>query len=209
MPGDRLIITDGVADTAAVREYESTRRDLVRRGVLFGGLTVAAASVPTLVQVGRAFAQADGDAQILEGAIGLEQTAVFAYAAAYDSGELAPGPKGVARLFRDQEQEHADGLIAALEALGGTPPAKPTRVGQVNGLAEAAAGGQKAIIEFAVALEEMAVAAYYEAAQKLKDAKLIQTGASIMGNEGQHLVVLRLALKRNPVPNAFETGRAR
>ncbi len=54
----------------------------------------------------------------------------------------------------------------------------------------------------------MAVAAYYEAHQKLQDAKLRQTGSSIMYNEGQHLVILRQALNQNPVPNAFETGEA-
>jgi len=29
-----------------------------------------------------------------------------------------------------------------------------------------------------------------------------------MANEGQHLVVLRQAVKQDPVPNAFETGKA-
>jgi rubrerythrin len=63
-------------------------------------------------------------------------------------------------------------------------------------------------VTFAIALEESAVAAYYDAHQKLKDPKLLQAGASIMANEGQHLVVLRSVAKKNPVPNAFETGKA-
>ncbi len=60
---------------------------------------------------------------------------------------------------------------------------------------------------FAVELETAAVGAYYDAHQRLEDAKLLQAGASIMANEGQHLVVLRQLLGRSPVPNAFETGK--
>jgi len=206
---DRLLIIDGEGDTAAVREYEATRRDLVRRGVLIGGLTVAAASVPTLLEVGRAFAQADGDVPILAHAVGLEQSAVLLYAFANISGKLEPRMRRVARHFEQQEQDHTNSLITALEQLGGTPPAKPVHIEEIKGLPQAAAGGRKALLEFAVAFEEMMVAAYYRAARDLSDAKLIQTGASIMGSEGQHLVVLRQALKRNPVPTAFATGEAK
>jgi hypothetical protein len=53
----------------------------------------------------------------------------------------------------------------------------------------------------------MAVAAYYEAHRKLRDTKVLQTAAQIMAAEGQHLVVLRQALRRNPAPHAFETGK--
>jgi ferritin-like protein len=206
VPDDRLIITDGASDTGPIREYEATRRDLVLRGVVFGGLTVGAASVPTLLTAGRALAATDGDARVLKGAIGLEQTIAFAYATAFTSGRLAPDVAAGTRHFHRQEKEHARALIGALAELGGAPPAPPARVDQIKGLAEAMAGGQKAILEFAVALEEMIVAAYHRAAQTLKDAKLLQTSASIMCSEGQHLVVLREALRRNPVPHALETG---
>jgi len=204
---DRIIIRDGDADTAVIAEYEASRRDLVKRGIAVGGTVLAAASIPTLLKVRNAFAQADGDAAILEGAVGLEQTAVFAYTAAVASGKLDPASKQVAELFRDQEQEHADGLIAALQGLGGQAPAKPTSPADVEGLAQAA-GSAAGIVKFAIELETMALGAYYDAHQKLQDAKLLQTGASIMANEGQHLVVLRTVAKQNPVPNAFETGQA-
>ena len=54
-----------------------------------------------------------------------------------------------------------------------------------------------------------AVAAYYDAHRKLIAAGLLQTAASIMANEGQHLVVLRQAAGQAPVPNALETGDER
>jgi len=204
---DRVSIADGEADTAVIAEYEVSRRALVRRGIAAGSLSLAAASIPALLRVRNAFAQAGDDRAIIENAVGLEQTAVFTYAAAVASGRLNAKSTAVARLFGGQEQEHADALTAALKTLGGTPPPKPTAPGDVPGMA-AATGSARRILTFLIALEESAVAAYYDAHQKLKDAKLLSAGSAIMANEGQHLVVLRQALDLNPVPTAFATGKA-
>jgi rubrerythrin len=203
MSEDRLIITDGECDTAQIAEYEATRRDAVRRGLLAGGAIVAASSIPLLLNVRNAFGQASGDAAILEAAVGLEQTAVVAYDTA--AGAL-PQIRSTARLFRDQEQEHADGLAAALEDLGGTPP-EPPEANEVKGLSAVKSVPQA--LTFAVELENMAVIAYIDAHRKLKSPALLKTGAQIMANEGQHLVVLRQALGATPaesVPSAFEAG---
>jgi rubrerythrin len=191
-----------------IAEFERDRRDLLRRGIAVGGAALAATSIPLLLSVRTAFAQADGDAGILESAVGLEQVAVFAYTAAIDSGLLDRRIEDVARLFRDQEQEHADALITALRDLGGTPPPKPRSAADVDAAVEGLGDvrSQADVANFAIELETAAVAAYYDAHQKLRDAKLLQTGASIMANEGQHLVVLRQAVRKPPVPNAFETG---
>lgn len=61
---------------------------------------------------------------------------------------------------------------------------------------------------FALELEAMAVAAYHDAHRRLRDVALLKTAASVMATEGQHLVVVRRALGRAPVPRAFETERA-
>lgn len=200
---DRIVIRDGDVDTAVVAEYEATRRDAMRRGIALGGAVLAATSIPALLKVRTAFAQANGDAAILEAAIGLEQTAVVAYDTAATSGLLDDTVTGVAELFRDQEQEHADGLIAALEDLGGTAP-KPPAPEDIDGLGNLQS--QADVASFAIELETMAVAAYYDAHGQLKDEALLRTGASIMANEAQHLVVLRQAIGENPSPDAFVTG---
>jgi len=207
----RLHVIDGDVDTAVIAEYESTRRDMVRRGIAAGGAAVLAASaIPLLLGVRKAFAQAEGDAAIIESAIGIEQIAVFAYARAVSSGILDEETMRIATQFGAHEQEHADGLIAALEALGGKPPAKPTNLADLDAVQDGFgdARTQADIANFAIELETAGIAAYYDAQLKLKDAKLLQTGASIMANEGQHLVVLRQAVRKAPVPNAFETGEA-
>ncbi len=201
---DRLIIRDGDADTAVIAEYEATRREAVRRGLTAGGAVLGAAMIPALLGARNAFAQAGGDAQIVSSAIQLENTAVAAYDAALKSGKLDSATTKVVRIIRRQEQEHANALTSALKGLGGTAPKGPNQA-LLKPLSSVKS--QKDIAMFAVELETMAVHAYYEAHGKLKDAKLLQAGASIMANEGQHLVVLRQALSRNPFPNAFETGQ--
>jgi hypothetical protein len=176
----------------------------VRRGALLGGLAVAASGAAPL----RALAQGAGDAPILARLTRIERAAEFAYATAYRRGRLGSKLHGVARQFRDQHREHADGLSAELSALGVRPPARPTEVSEVTGLARALAGGPRAFLALGVSLEEEAVRAGYAAVRELADAKLIQSAASIMGNDGQHLVVLRQALGRDPIPHALETGIA-
>jgi rubrerythrin len=201
---DRLTIEDGDVDTAAIAAYEATRRDAVRRGLARGGAAIGAALVPTLLSVRNAFAASGGDAAILASAIKLENTAVAAYAAAVKSGLLTPPVRRAAVLFGRQEAEHAAALTAALKALGGTPPTGTDvkLLARLKGVRT-----QKQVLEFAVELETMAVAAYHDAARRLQGARLLQTGAQIMSNEGQHLVVLRQALGKDPVPNAFEAGK--
>jgi rubrerythrin len=203
---DRLIIEEGDADTAAIAAYEATRRDAVRRGLAAGSAVIGAALVPTLLSVRDAFAAGpQDDAGILSSAIRLENTAVSAYAAAVKSGVLTPQLRRTAALFGRQEAEHAAALTAALKSLGGTPPAG-TDAKLLTPLQSARS--QKQVIEFAIELETMVVAAYSDASKKLRQARLLQTSAQIMSNEGQHLVVLRQALGKDPVPNAFENGKA-
>lgn len=204
----RITITDGAADTAEVAAFERDRRDLLRRGFALGGAAVAASSVPLLLSARDAFAQASGDAAILEQAIILEQVAVVAYDTAIGGGLLSAGALRTARRFRAHEQQHADTLTTALTDLGGTPPAQPKGLADVDkvvkGLADVKT--QADVVNFMIELELTTVAAYHDAHAKLIETRLLQTCATIMASEGQHLVVLRTIVGTEPVPNAFETG---
>jgi hypothetical protein len=201
------MVTDGPADTVQIAEFERDRRALIRRGLGFGAGVVAASSIPLLWSVRNAFAAGGTDGDILVAAIKLERIAVLAYGVAIDSKLLTPAFEKVARRFRDHERAHAATLTGALRDLGGTPPPDP-QVKDIDGVVKGIGDlkSQADVANFAIELEMAAVAAYYDAQSKLIDAKLLQTGASIMANEAQHLVVLRQAAKQNPVPNAFETG---
>ena len=196
-------------------QAEVSRRDALERLALGGAGIASAGALALLLRVGDAFAQAEGDAAILEAATRLEQVAVLMYGAAIESGVLDAEATRVAELFRDHEQQHADALGAALEALGGVRPpalADVTKIDAVlRGLgiedADARFADQDSILTLAIEIENATVAAYLAAHRSLQDANLLQTAASIMANEGQHLVVLRQALGRSAVPRPFETGR--
>jgi rubrerythrin len=183
----------------------TTRRELVRRGALASGAALAGAALPALRST-PAFAKLpDDDVGIVSALLALEQQAAFVYAAAIASGKLGGDSQVAAKLFRRQEQEHADALASALEELGGTAPAPPASNDDVKGLSDAL-GSASDLLGLAIELETTAVATYNEAIQKLKDGKLLQTAASIVANEGQHLVVLRRAAGQDPLPDALETG---
>jgi hypothetical protein len=186
----------------------ATRRELVARGTVFGGLAAAAVSAPALRRATAALARTDGDVRVLVGALRLEQTAAFVYEAARRNDRLSPELRSAFRLFRDQEEEHVARLVLELERLGGIPPPKPTRIAQVAGLGPALAGGRRPIVEFAIAQEEAIVAAYHRAQRDLLDPKLMQLAATMMANAGQQISAHRDGLGRDPVPNAFETGGA-
>jgi hypothetical protein len=186
---------------------EHDRRELLRGGVGLGGAVLAAGSIPLLLAVRDAFAANTGDAEILATAVDLERISVLAYDRAISSGLLTPRLERVMRRFGDHEREHVDTLVTALTDLGGSVPVQPTAE-DVDRVAEGigALRSQADVLDVAIELELAAIAAYHDAARRLVDGKLLQTGASIMAAEAQHLVVLREAAGRAPVPNAFENG---
>jgi rubrerythrin len=205
---ERIEIVDGDADSDVVAAFEHDRRELLRRGFTLGGAAIAASSIPLLWSVRNAFADGSDDTTILTSAITLEHVAVIVYDTAIAGGLLSPALLRVARQFRGHEQQHADALTTALKDLGGTPPPLPKGVADVDKVVKGLSDvkSQADVVNFAIELETAAVAAYYDAQPKLVEARIMQTGASIMANEGQHLVVLRKAVHKDPVPNAFEPG---
>lgn len=205
------VVDDDDVDTGDIVRYEASRRDLLRRGIAIGGATLAASSIPSLLFVRDAFAEADDEAGILKAAIGLEEVAVFAYSKAVHSGLLDRVFAPVAKLFEGHEESHRDALKIALAQLGGgSPPTAPKRTGDTKLLAPLAKAKTQAVIaDYAIELETTAVGAYYDAHLKLASPRLLRTCTQVMANEGQHLAVLRAIAGRPPVPNAFETGGAK
>jgi hypothetical protein len=198
----------GEAASADVVASERDRRELLRRGLGLGGTAILASSIPLLWSVRSAFAGATGDVPIIQRAITLELVTVIAYDAVIAGGMLSPAVRGVLRGFRAHEQAHAGALTTALTDLGGAPPPAPKGVAAVDTVVKGlgAARSQADVLSFLIELETATVAAYHDAQAKLGEARLLQTSATIMANEGQHLAILRRRAGRDPVPNAFETG---
>jgi len=172
---------------------DRSRRELA----LTAGAAVAAAALPFVARSEDAFAQATDDVSTLQALLGLELAAVTAYQRS--QSQLG----GVARLFRNQDRQHAAALTAALRQMGAKPTAT-VDASVLSGLS--AAGSRRSRAQFAIGLEDAAVRAYQAAHRNLRDASLMQLATTILGNQAQHLVVLRQIAGRAPVPGAFERG---
>lgn len=162
--------------------------------------------LPALMRAPRAFGQdeapMEGDAGIIAGLAGLEESGALAYATALQAG-LLKSSASAAELFRSQKRQHAAALTALLEGLGGTVPAPP-RPEDLPGLSEVKTEPQ--FLSFAVGLENNSIAASIDALMNVGATQTYRPITEIMANDGQHLVVLRQALGSNPVPSAFPSG---
>lgn len=144
---------------------------------------------------------AQGDIEVLNSALDLENMAVAAYtagAALLKGKVLAAG-----KLFAEQEQEHADGLTQAIKDLGGTP----NKAKKVDEYGFPSLGSQEDVLNFALDIENTAVAAYIDALPKLSSPELRGTAAAIVTNEAEHISVLLGALGKPQAPDAFVVGR--
>jgi hypothetical protein len=87
-------------------------------------------------------------------------------------------------------------------------PAPPRGIAAVDavvpGFGQARTEGE--LLSLLAELEQVSVYSYYLGAQQLTDQKLVQTATAVLGDESQHLVLLRMALGRDPIPNAMEVG---
>jgi rubrerythrin len=170
-----------------------------RRAIQAAGLALAAAT-PARAATDDEQKRAEA---ALAAALRVEQTAVVAYEAIANSGRLSGRVTTLMRAFLDDDRQHADQLVTALESMGVQPPIPPRRA-TIPGLARVRS--DVAAADFAIELEARAVGAYLEAVRHLSEPNLLRSLAGAMGTDGQHLVVLRQLARRNPVPHAFERG---
>ena len=186
-----------------LRDPQSRRRFFRTSGVSVAGASavfLAACSDDTKNPVKAGDDESDqADVEILNGALDLEFMAVAAYKAG--AARLTGDRLAIVKLFLEQEQEHADGLAAAIKDADGQPN-RAKRDYDFPVL-----GTEADVLRFAVDIENTAIAAYIDALPKLSKKDLRSTAASIMTNQAEHVSVLLDALGREPVPAAFVTGR--
>ena len=158
---------------------------------------------PSELQIGEARAQsagyAEGDLKILNVALGLEHEAIAAYQAGAESKLLDKPVLDVAVLFQSQHKAHRDALAATIKRAGGTP-VEPKKMSEYTWPRLAS---QTDVLMFAAKLEAGAASAYLGALRAIENKEYLTAAASIMGNETQHLALLRQVLKENPVPAPF------
>jgi rubrerythrin len=139
-----------------------------------------------------------GDADVLNVALAHEHTAIAAYTAG--APLLSGAALAAGRRFLAQERQHADRLVRAIEAAGGTPlpPSRSYDFGTPK--------QQRDVLRLLETIEQDAIAAYVDALPRLADPRLRATTASILANEAEHLTVVRQRLGTRAVPAAFVTG---
>jgi hypothetical protein len=171
---------------------------------------VAAAAAPALLAAAPSALAAPGDDQkrrrsqaALSKALDIEQTAVVAYEAIANSGRVSVRATTILRTLLDDDRQHAQQLVAALDMMGAKAPIPPRRA-TIPGLT--AARDEIGAADFAIALEARSIGAYLDVVRYLADANVLRSVAGAMGTDGQHLVVLRQLAGRIPVPSAFEHG---
>ncbi|HEY1854750.1 MAG TPA: ferritin-like domain-containing protein [Solirubrobacterales bacterium] len=107
------------------------------------------------------------------------------------------------RKFRAQEGEHADAVVKALRGLGESAKAEPEviRVGALK--------TRRDRLRFVYEMERATIALELGAIAKLSSPGTRSMLAATVGNQSEHLAILRQLLGANPlrsVPNSFETG---
>lgn len=142
----------------------------------------------------------DADVEILNAALDLELMSIAAYK--MGAGKLRGDALALGKLFLEHEQEHADGLSAAIREMSG----RPNRAKSSYDFPQLRS--QQDVLRFAVDLERTAIAAYIDALPKLSPGDLRATAASIITTEAEHVAVLLDALGDEPAPEAFVTGQA-
>ena len=142
----------------------------------------------------------EADVEILNSALDLELMVVAAYKAG--AAQLKGDVLAIGKLFLEQEQEHADGLMSAIKDAGGTP----NKAKKSYDFPELRS--QTDVLRFAVDLENTAIAAYNDALPKLGEGDLRATAAAIISNEAEHVAVLLGALGEEQVADAFVVGKA-
>ena len=142
----------------------------------------------------------DADVELLNSVLDLELRAVAAYKAG--AGQLRGSALQTVKGFLEQEQEHVDGLGAAIQDLGGTPNVAKADYEFPRLRSE------RDVLRSAIDLENTAIAAYIDALPKISRGDLRATVAGILTCEAEHVAVLLGALGEPQVPEAFVNGRA-
>jgi Ferritin-like domain len=185
---------------------DSTRRSLLKRStaaaVTAGGLSGALAacggsskrpdvrSIPTAAR--------DADVTILNGLLDLSERTIAAYTACVPlfSGHL----KAAGKQFLNQDLAHAGELYRLIKQADGEPnkPRASYDLGKPRGIPD--------LVRLLHQLEGEMITHYLHALPSLSPGSVRAAVASMMANDAQHVVVLRIALHLPPIPGPLVTG---
>ncbi|MGD9734845.1 MAG: ferritin-like domain-containing protein [Solirubrobacterales bacterium] len=143
----------------------------------------------------------EADAEVLNEILSRQLGVVAAYPLAMSVLDVRT--LALLRKFRAQEGEHADAIVKALRGLNQEAEAEPEAIeaGRLR------TRGDR--LRFAYAMESATIDAELSAIGRLESPSARTLLAATIGNQAQHLAILRRLLGARPVktvPQAFETG---
>lgn len=138
------------------------------------------------------------DVELLNQALEREHKAIAAYTAVIPL--LSGGAQTAAMHFLDQELSHAGELSGLVKQAGGTAgkPAPSYDLGRPR--------THQDLLGLLHTLEREQIVGYLHAIPILSPGPVRAALAAILGNDAQHVSVLRLALGLDPAPSPFVTG---
>jgi hypothetical protein len=143
----------------------------------------------------------EADAEILNEILSRQLGVVAAYPQAMSTLDVRT--LALLRKFRAQEGEHADAIVKALRGLNQEAEAEPEAI--EAGLLRTRTDR----LRFAYEMESATIDAELSAIGRLESPSARTLLAATIGNQAQHLTILRRLLGARPVktvPGAFETG---
>ena len=138
---------------------------------------------------------APSDVALLNTALELEHTAIYAYGFAAGSGLLTQGMLSAGGRFKGSHEIHRAALTKAIKDLKGFPiAAKKSYAFDAFELKTEAD-----VLRLALFLEMKAAHAYHGALGQFRHKAMLDAAGRIMGDEVSHAAVLRAALGKGPV----------
>jgi Ferritin-like domain len=139
------------------------------------------------------------DVDHLNHGLDLKQYAVAAYTAA--TPLLRGREHAAAKRFLGQDLSHVSQLTSLIKHAGGTP--NPPRANYDLGHPRGARG----LLTLLATAEDQVIAGFLQLVPSVAPGVVRAELCAILANDAQHIAVLRLALRRDPIPAAFVTGR--
>jgi rubrerythrin len=137
-----------------------------------------------------------GDLEIVQYALTLEHLETDFYNAVIDSGVVKDKALGeIAKMIRDNEQQHVDALTATVKKLGGKPMRPKTNFDSVL------QGGEKMVLETAATVENLGASAYLGQAGRIQSKEVLAAALSIHTVEARHAAALNTVVGKTIVPD--------
>jgi hypothetical protein len=201
----------------------TTRRQLLARGAGVGlagaGLAGAGLAGAALLQPAAALAATTKGAPTTESEriqrlLGVELLVLYCYQRVIASSLIGPATRRALMPLRANEEAHVRALAGVLKRLGGVAPPPPGTLADANhDLAHRRVGGRlgqlkgtKDAVYLLLAVERVAVGAYFVALAKLETRSLLTLSAEIMANDAQHEALIGELLSHGKAAQAVPYG---